>query len=293
MRPVVALGVAVLALAGARVARVAATEERKLTTVDEPYAPSPAAAPFLSLGYRELAADLVWVRLSGYFGGSNTTARGLSALVDALIAFDPKLHRGYEYGARATTMATHDVDQSTYLHAISVLERGMAEFPDDWRLPYLAGQIYTQDLVTQDASQRRAWDERGTLLIESAIRKPGAPAAAAEWAAVMRTKLGQHEHAVQGLREMLLVTNDEQARKALIERLAKLEGADSTELAAELLEARHKFTDRWLRERPTVPPSMYVLIRGRMTPGFDLGDLATGGRDLIGTTDVQKLEPIE
>ena len=65
--------------------------------------------------------------------------------------------------------------QASYLRALAVLEKGITIFPDDWKLPYLAGEIYTQDLQTTDPAQRRAWDERGTLLTESAIRKPKAP----------------------------------------------------------------------------------------------------------------------
>jgi hypothetical protein len=293
VKSLVAVGIAMVALGGARIARKSAESTRTASSIDEPYAPSPAAAPFLSLGYRELAADLAWTRMTGYFGGSNTTAAGLAALVDAMIAFDPRFQRGYEYGARALTMASHDVDQSTYLHAINVLERGMSEFPDNWRLPYLAGQIYTQDLETKDPKQRRAWDEKGALLIESAIRKPGAPPEAAAWAAVMRTKLGQHERAVQGLREMVMITRDDRIRKQLIERLAQLEGTDANELAAELSESQHKFLDAWLRERPSLPPSMYVLLGPRLVPGFDLYELATGGRDIVGSTEIQKLEPLE
>ena len=235
-----------LAFAGARVARVrrrggppAATAPRSRSRRLRP------RAPFVSLGYREVAADLFWIRLTGYFGGAETHgARASPALVDAITALDPQFHRVYEWGARAMTLAHAGVDQATYLHAIAVLERGMKQFPDDWKLPYLAGQIYTQDLETKDPAQRRAWDEKGTLLIESAIRKPGAPAEAAEWAAVMRTKLGQHERAVRGLREMMLVTEDRAARDALIKRLAKLENTDSDELAAEILEMRQPVRGR-------------------------------------------------
>ena len=174
-----------------------------------------------------------------------------------------------------------------------VLGNGMKAFPDDWRLPYLAGQIYTQDLETKDPAQRRAWDEKGTLLIESAIRKPGAPAEAAEWAAVMRTKLGEHERAVRELREMVLVTEDGKARDALIKRLATLENANADELAAEILETRKRFEAAWHRERPSLPASMYILLGPRIPPTFDMTDLATAGHDLIGSEPVEKLEPVE
>jgi hypothetical protein len=285
--------VALVALGGARAARVAAEQQAPRTIADEPYAPAPDTAPLVTLGYRELAADLFFLRLKGYFGGSESTAGGIATLVDAVVALDPSFHRIYEWGARAITMAGHGVDNAAYLRAIAVLEAGTRQFPDDWKLPYLAGQIYTQDLQTQDPAQRRMWDERGTLLTESAIRKPNAPAEAATWAATMRTRLGQHQRAVDGLREMVLVTDDASARARLLAKLADLEHDAQNEVAAELLEARHRFEAAWLSARPAVPPSMYLLIGPRLGPGFDLAQLATGGRDLVGAQPIERLEPLD
>ena len=171
----IGLLIAAAALGGARVARETAKSERAAAAIeDAPYAPTPEAAPYVALGYRELAADLMFLRLRGYFGGVDSTADGIDGLVEAIVALDPNYHRVYEYGAGAITLANHGVDNAANLRAIAVLERGAAAFPDDYHLPYLAGLIYAQDLVTDDPAQRRAWDETGTLLVESAIRKPRA-----------------------------------------------------------------------------------------------------------------------
>jgi hypothetical protein len=284
---------AVLALGGAHFARETAWGMRPEEHRDEPFAPSPAAAPFVSLGYRELGADVQWVRLLGYFGGDDTTASGLADLVDSIVALDPRYERVYEYGARAITMAATGVDNAANLRAIAVLERGRQEFPDSWRIPYLAGQIYTQDLRTKDPAQRRAWDEKGLMLIEAAIRKPGAPVTDAMWAATMHSKLGQHEAAVKNLREMILLTADADARKRLIDRLAKLEDADADEIAGETYEQQHAFAAAWKRDRPSIPATMYVLLGPHGPAAFDPTDLATGGRDLVGADQPERLEPLE
>ncbi|HET7504493.1 MAG TPA: hypothetical protein VFK02_25905 [Kofleriaceae bacterium] len=285
--------VAVLALGAARVAREAAEAEAPRVIADEPYAPAPDTAPLVALGYRELAADLLFLRLKGYFGGPQNTANGVAALVEAIVALDPQYRRIYEWGARAITLASRGVDNRAYLRAIAVLDAGARWFPDDWKLPYLAGEIYTQDLQTKDPAERRAWDERGTLLTESAIRKPNAPADAATWAATMRTRLGQHQRAVDGLREMLLVTSDATARARLLAKLADLESGSANELAAELLEERRRFEAAWLAERPAVPASMYVLLGPPLVPAFDLASLATGGHDLAGAQPIERVEPVE
>jgi hypothetical protein len=289
----VAAVVVLAAVGGARSARQAAEAEAPRVLSDEPYAPAPGTAPLITLGYRELAADLLFLRLMGYFGGSESTANGVASLVEAIVALDPQFHRIYEWGANAITLASRGVDNAAFLRALAVLDAGARRFPDDWKLPYLAGEIYTQDLRTTDPAQRRAWDERGTLLTESAIRKPNAPIEAATWAATMRTRLGQHQRAVDGLREMLLTTSDEAARARLLAKLAELEHDAASELAAELQESRHRFEAAWHAARPAVPASMYLLLGPPLSPGFNLADLATGGHDLVGTQDIERLEPVE
>ncbi len=286
MRTAPTVAAALALIAAAQGARAVATDLRAGAELDAaleaPYAPSPAAAPFVSLGYRELAADLLLARVMPYLGGRRNTAEGIAGLCEAIVASDPQYRRIYEWCARAMTLARTGVDQRTRLRAIALLERGVREHPDDWRIPYTAGQMYLIDLETDDPAQRRAWDERGARLIEAAIRKPDAPAEAATTAAVLRTKLGQHQRAIDGLREMLLITSDDAARQRILDKLAELTHESSDELAAELLEARRRFEAAWRRDRPAVPASMYLLIGPRPAPGFDLRELATGGRDLVG-----------
>jgi tetratricopeptide (TPR) repeat protein len=291
VRSVVVVGIAALGLGAAHVARDAAELTNEADS--EPYAPSPAAAPIVSLGFRELAADLLSIRLTGYYGGRESTADSLASLTEAIVALDPRYHRAYDYGANAMTLAAAGVTQSTYLRAIAVLEQGIREFPDDWQLPYLAGEIYTQDLETTDPKQRRAWDERGTQLTEAAIRKPGAPQEAATWVAFMQTKLGQRDRAIQNLHELLLVTRDLDARKRLLDKLAELVNTDSAELAGEIFEERRKLEARWQHDRPDIPAATFILLGPRITPGFDLTDLATGGADLVNSQPIEKLEPLD
>ena len=68
---------ALAALGGARVARQAAEHAAPRLLADEPYAPAPDTAPLVALGYRELFADLLFLRLKGYFGGRENTANGV------------------------------------------------------------------------------------------------------------------------------------------------------------------------------------------------------------------------
>ena len=295
MRVAVALAVTVASIVGAQLVRDAARSVRGGgTRADEaPYTPTPEMATFVSLGYRELAADLLYARFRGYFGGGQSSSDAMGDLAEAIVALDPQFRRGYDLGAIAMTAATHDVTTASYLRAIRLLEAGARVFPDNWRLPKLAGQIYLVDLQTDDPAQRRDWDSKGALLLESAARKPGAPADAALTAVFVQSKLGQHEHAINSLRELLLITDDERARKSILEKLAALTEDSQEEIAAELLAARRNFDRERRAQRPAVPPSMYVLLGPPLPASFDMADLATGGRDLRGAEVIERLAPLE
>jgi hypothetical protein len=283
---------ALLAITSAHALRTPAYEMRAKSVSEEPYAPSPAAAPLVSLGYRELLADLLFFRLIGYYGGKHETAPGVAAMVEAIVAADPGYEKVYVWGARAISVAMHGGSNDTVLRAIRILEAGTERFPTNYRIPELAGELYLVELKTDDPAQRRAWDEKAARLLEIATRRPGAPADRAELVAELRSRTGQRQRAIDGLREMILIANDERARAGLLEKLAELEQSDSAEIAAEMFEARHGFTNRWRAERPAVPATMYILLGPPERPGFDLGDLATGGRDLITADVFERLPPL-
>ncbi|MEO8704408.1 MAG: hypothetical protein ABI867_30425 [Kofleriaceae bacterium] len=286
----VALG-AVLAIAGAQGARALAKAEHDKDGEEEPFAPSVTAAPVVTLGYRELAADVFFFRLVGYFGGDHATAQGVASLVEAIVAMDPRHHKAYDWGCHAIVAARHGRDNDVSLRAIAVLERGIAQFPDDYRLPKLAGEIYLFDLATKDEAQKRQWNDAGARLLETAIRKPNAPAELGTLVAHLQSKLGQRQRAIDGLRELILTTSDDKARIALVEKLAELGKSDTSEIAAELYEARKQFETAWLRDRPALPPTMYTLLGPVTPPGFDMRELATGGIDPLTAAQFEHLEP--
>lgn len=279
----------------ARGARVIAEAQQSTEAISEPYAPTPGTAPYVSLGYREAAADFLFVRLRTYFGDVDASPETVADLCEAIVVLDQRFHRPYEFCAGAISFFAltdrRHGSNALYRRAIALLDRGMAEYPNDWHLPNLAAQIYTQDLKTDDPAQRREWDEKATLLIESAVRKPGAPAELQEWAAVMRTKYGQQQRAIRDLHELLLVTSDKKAQRALIQRLAQLEHQDADAIAREVFEARHIFDEEWRNQRPSLPASWYVLLGPRLAPTFDPVDLATGGHDLMQLQTPQPDEP--
>jgi hypothetical protein len=255
-----------------------------------PYAPSAAAAPYVSLGYRELAADLMWMRVLAYLGGETDTAAGMRALVEATLALDPWFKRAYD-GGLAIESATHGVDNDAHLAAAAILERGMQRFPLEWKYPYGIGQIYIVDLITTDPAQKRAWTEKGVAMLERALRLESTPPAAAALAAHLQQELGRREAAIKVLRDKIALTEDPRARRPLLEQLAKLENADSASLAAAFLQDERAFRREWLGARPRLPRTLYVLLGNPRDPYLPPAALAIE-RDLIGTNAPEELEPL-
>jgi hypothetical protein len=287
----VPIAIALASFGGARAAREAIRTAAE-NNVEPPYAPSATAAPFVASGYRELAADLFFVRLLGYYGSATNDAESLATLAEAERALDPQFQRIYIVGAIAMQSAKTGVDNSIHLRAIAHFEAGMRAFPDNWRFPSLAGQSYLVDLQTKDPVQRRAWDQKGTLLLETAARKPNAPAEAGLTAASIQSKMGQTERAVSNLKEMLLVTSDDRARAGILEQLAKVTNDNQDAIAAEILEASKRFDADWKAVRPALPASFYVLLGAPQGTTFDMEDLAIGGRAPM-IEPVERLEPLD
>jgi hypothetical protein len=280
-------------IVAAQLVRGPANDLAPTSTLAEPYVPSPQAARVLSVGYNELAADLLFFRLVGYFGTEGRTADVTAALVEAIVTVDPHFYQAYQWGTQAMTHPiTVGVGREHYLRAIKLLERGMVAFPNDYKIPKQASEIYLLDLKTEEPAERRTWDLAGTAMLERAVRKPDAPAVLGTYIAHLRTKLGQKERAKADLRELLLITGDDAARKALLEKLAELEGSESADITLEILESRRRFENAWRADRPFVWPSLYVILGPPAPPGFDLTDLATGGIDVVGSDLDEPLEPL-
>jgi hypothetical protein len=276
----------VLALAllvGAQGVREVATSERSRwpKVSDTPYAPSAAAAPYVTLGYRELAADLLWVRLRAYFGGDKSTAAGVRGLVDAIVAVDPQFEPAYEFAGRAISWVQGGPTLDDRLWSIGVLERGIEQFPASWKLAKLAGETYLVDLETDDPAQKTAWKTRGVELLDRAIHMPGAPRNLGTLVAYVRTELGQQERAVEGLMELIRTTDDVHTRESLINRLAEIQGASADRIFAEELRMKEIFDERHRRALPEASAEMYLLLGDPPKPYIDFADLVAEDEVLI------------
>jgi hypothetical protein len=224
--------------------------------------------------YPELLADLLWCRLLVYYG-SNWLGEGdlsqVEDFLDAIVVLAPKFKPVYEWAAYAVTYRTGTATQQEFLSSIRYLEKGAREFPDDYKYFWVAGTRYFFDLWSPDEALRRRYRERGAELIEQAMTKPNAPHDLATTAASMRSKLGQHQRALDNLRQMTLSTDDEEARENMLKRVRIADPG----LAEEIEQAVLGLQERWMANLPMVPLEFFIVLGEKPSPVIDFRQLAT------------------
>ena len=101
------------------------------------YLPSGRHTKALTLGFSNLAADVLWVRAVGYFGGHVLTDNEYPWLYRILVqvtTLDPPFVYPYLFGGMALALKPETGKQS-----IDMLARGMTNYPGDWRYPFYIG----------------------------------------------------------------------------------------------------------------------------------------------------------
>ena len=103
------------------------------------YFPSGNAVRALSLGFYASLADLVWLRFIQYYGEHRLTDARFDLMyhiLDILTTLDPNFTYAYTLGA---LMLATDAKRPDL--AEKLLKRGMAAYPDQWRIPFFYGFI--------------------------------------------------------------------------------------------------------------------------------------------------------
>lgn len=143
---IVAAAILLACMSGAAVVLQRVDRLRSGASVKEAlYITSPAALRRMSLGYTGLLADIYWTRAVQYFGRKHFAGamqyQLLYPLLDITTELDPHLLAAYEFGSVFLAQPPPDgagmPDQ-----AVQLVEKGIRENPDYWRLYYQLGFIH-------------------------------------------------------------------------------------------------------------------------------------------------------
>ncbi|HWO34511.1 MAG TPA: hypothetical protein VNO32_37440 [Candidatus Acidoferrum sp.] len=140
----------VICLAASAVMLHRIDELRPQATLEEVlYLSSPKVLKRASLGYDGLLADIYWTRAVQYFGGRHhAVAKSynlLYPLLDITTHLDPQLVAAYQFGA--SFLAPPPPDGSGQPErAIQLMEDGVQNNPNNWKLYYDLGFVYYMNL---------------------------------------------------------------------------------------------------------------------------------------------------
>jgi hypothetical protein len=267
---------------------------------DEPlqevlYIPSPTVVKRMSLGYSGLLADIYWTRVVQYFGTKHRAKAKqyliLKPLLEMTTTLDPKLLPAYQFGSVFLAQKPPE-GAGDPLAAAALVEKGIRENPQAWRLYYDLGYIYWMEL--KDPAKAADAFDRGAKI-------PGAHPWMRVMAAALAAHAGETETATYMWTNILNSTDDPNLRANAISRLRCLRVDSEVNLLQQQVDQFTKqngrlpvdwpelITSGWLRRLPVDPKgNAYQLVGGRvqvaqpdlfpfitrgLPPGQEAGDL--------------------
>jgi hypothetical protein len=201
----------------------------------------------LSLGYSGLLADIYWTRVVQYFGTKHKAKAKQYLILEPLLrmttTLDPKLLPAYQFGSVFLAQKPPE-GAGNPMAAAQLVEQGIRENPQAWRLYYDLGYLYWLEL--KDPAKAADAFERGSHI-----------AGAHPWMKVMAAALAAHagetETATFMWTNILNSTEDKNLKTNAINRLSCLR-VDSE---VNILQNR---VDTFTRQNGRTPASWQELI---------------------------------
>lgn len=181
---------------------------------DVAYLPSTAALRFMSAGYDDVTADLLWLRTVTYYGEWRQGDHGIEffrELSNRVVDLDPHFVEAYRFGA---LVLADDLD--SFDDAIALLRKGMIAMPDTWWLPFEAG--FLEYTIRMD-------DQRAASWFRIAAGKPDAPDLARSFAAFVSSRAGDLRVSLELWKFVASTTENPETRRKAEGYVAELQAA--------------------------------------------------------------------
>ena len=104
------------------------------------YLPNSKSLKLISLGYRNLASDILWFKTVQYYGGyrlGKNSLRLFRHLINVITDLDPQFTFAYQLGAVIMAEDMNEFDEGR-----KILHKGIKNNPDNWRLTFELGFLY-------------------------------------------------------------------------------------------------------------------------------------------------------
>ena len=241
------------------------------TLEDVLYISSPKAVKRLGLGYDGLLADLYWTRAVQYFGVRHAARAShfnlLAPLLEITTTLDPHLVVAYQFGANFLSPKPPN-GAGMPDKAIQLVNYGIQNNPNDWKLYYELGFIYYMDL--KEYAKAADAFERGSHVPD-----------AHPFLKILAAQMAQHAGDTQMARALWTTTyetsQDKQIRGNAIVHLRALQVDDDVTALENLVAQYSQATGR----TPTSLADLVAAHRLRQVPFDPMGHpykLVPGGR---------------
>jgi hypothetical protein len=229
------------------------------TQLDVPPFPAEVSGPF-SFGMRSVLADVCFMEAIQAYGANRTSVsvaegtpldRQLARLLEYATDLDPKFVGAYWFAGYAMPRNTTDGVVANVFPAEQILERGVRERPDDWRISFILG--YLQAFFLDEP-------EQAAQNLRRAAASPSAPGYLPFLANRLAVEGGELDAAEQMAETMEQEATEEKTRDEWHARLLDLR----MERGIRAIEAAvRRFHERTGRE----PSSLAELLRAGDLPG--------------------------
>lgn len=211
---------------------------------------------WLSLGYRYLVSDLIWIRALQYNNLQNE-AHLVEHFADAIIYLDPDFEPVYKW-ASISTLFTNPITAQGVETSNSYLAKGFTRFASNAYYPYSMGLNLVAYHPATDKKERAKLRAEGVYYLQQAMLLPSAPPNIAMLISGLLSHDDEAGIKLHFLEQAIVTENNPEIRKQLQVRLYTLSKGFSPSL---LLNAKRDF---WRSQhRPYLPLMLdYLLARG-------------------------------
>lgn len=223
----------------------------------------------MSLGYREVLADLLWMRALLYYNESlrhSTAASFVLNYANALSTLDPHFAPIYNLAGMVPFYLRVSTDPETQRRAVAYMVTGSDRLPEDGQLAWDTASTILYELlpVFQGTDEeRQAWRRTAARLSERALRLGAGPPWLAIDAGSLLSQLGESDRAVRVIEHRIALTNDPTERADLNVRLQRLRAGAEAVLAE--AEARAHEAAR-ASDYPYLDLDRYLVVGTRRMP---------------------------
>jgi tetratricopeptide (TPR) repeat protein len=221
------------------------------------YLPSPKVLKRLSLGYTGLLADIYWTRAVQYFGRKHAVAPShfdlLAPLLDITTQLDPHLTVAYEFGSIFLAQKPPE-GAGMPDKAVQLVESGIRQNPNDWRLYYNLGFIHYMERKDYPAAAKA---------FAAGAEVPGAH----PWLKVLAARMAEHGGDIETARFMWTKTYESTLDKQI--KISALGHLRALAVDEQVLKLNQLLAD-YYQKTGHYPENWLELVRARWLPGIPL-----------------------